>query len=281
MRRLATTLLEDAAGELRGIDDDLSGSVSRLSERLLELRGFIRLVRPEIGEKAYRIEERRLRSLCRSIEPIRQSNAMIAAAERLTEEPGRLNQLQAGALVSRLQSRHLEIAFGLAQSSTREDIDRKIGEASRSLPRMPIRGEGYPVFREGLEAIATAASDRMRLARKETTVERLRSWGRQAGHLGRAIALLSAPWPPVLTPLAEEALRLNHFLQQCNDRSQLVNILATDRTLAHRSLRGAIRDDLERRNRVALPTIFHLGQMLHAEPPQHLAARIGNYWMRV
>ena len=280
VRRLAATLLEEAAGELRGIDDDLSGAVERLSERLRELRSLIRLVRFEIGEKAYRLEEKRLRDLCRSLEPIRQSSAMIAAAEHLTEGPGRLNQLQAGALVSRLQNRHLEIAFGLAQSSTRDEIDRQLAEAGRSLPLLPIRGEGYPVFRKGFETVAELGFERMLSARSKKTTEHLRAWGRQAGHLGRALAFLSAPWSNVIVPLAEESLRLNQLLQQSDDRSQLVKILATDRTLAHRSLRRAIREDLQQRNRTILPTIFRLGQMIHAEPPQHLAARVGDYWMR-
>ena len=278
-RRLGNALLEEGLGTLRETDDELNSSVAILCARLRDLRGLLRLVRFDIGEERYLAEEEKLRSVCRSVEPVRQSGALIAAAAELGQGPESLENLESGALVSRLEGRHLEHAFALAQSSALEEATAILRESVERLAELPIGGEGFPVLRPGLERVATRGSETMLRAQKEPTGKRLRSWGRQVGYLASQLSILSVAWPTVIQPFAEETERLYDMLKRDEDLERLSEILAHDRSLAPKELRDIVRTHLSTRRRASTPVIWDLGRRVYSEPPRHLAARMGRYWM--
>ncbi len=277
--RLGRVLLEEGRGALKETDDDLNGSVAMLSGRLRKMRALLRLIRHDIGGEAYRRAEEPMREVCRSVEPIRQSSALIAVATELGEGPQGLEPLESGALVSRLESRHLEHAFALAQSSALEEAEMILTESIERLASLPISGEGYPLLRPGLERVASRGKEAMFRAQKEPTGKRLRSWGRQVGYLSSQLSILSVAWPTVIQPLAEETERLYTMLKRDEDLERLSEVLAHDRSLAPKELRTRVRHNLTLRRRDAAPVIRDLGRRVYSEPPRHLAARLGRYWM--
>lgn len=278
-RRLGTALLEEGRASLKGTDEELNSSVIAICARLRDVRGLLRLIRHDIGEEAYEREEGVLRQVCRSVEPIRQSGALIVAATELGDGPEALASLESGALVSRLENRHLEHAFALAQSSALEEAGTIMTEAVERLASLPITGEGYPVLRPGLEQVAFRGGEAMLRAHKEPTGKRLRSWGRQVGYLSSQLSILSVAWPTVIQPLAEETERLYAMLKRDEDLERLSEVLAHDRSLAPKELRTRVRTHLSARRRDSTPVIWDLGRRIYSEPARHLAARVGRYWM--
>ena len=281
VRRLASSLILDALRHLERVDSDLNPAVDRICDLLTKGRGLLRLVRHDVGERVYRTEDERLRKVLGLIDPIHQSGRLIARAERIEQEAGEgLDRLQTGVLIARLEARHLELAFALAQSSLLGEVEATLRSSLLRIERLPVQSEGFAGLRAGFEQIAEQGLRRMLEARRKPTEKKIFAWGREVGFLAHHIRFLSHAWPQVLSPLAEETGRLVLILRDDRELGRLADAVRRDRSLAPKPLREPLAELIGDRRTVLLREAWDLGARVHAEPPKHLAARIGRIWMQ-
>lgn len=281
IRRLATSLLDDALTHLGEAESDLNPAVDAICDRVSTIRGILRLVRYDIGSKAFDVEDDRMREVLRLIDPIHQSGLLIARTEELASRRRKdLERLEVDVLVARLEARHLELAFALAQSSTLGEIEGRLGSARQRIDRLPLSSGGFPPVRPGFERVAERGLRRMIRAHEKPTGKRIFSWSRQVGYLHTHIRLLSGAWPEVLDPLAEESGRLVRLLRDDRELGRLADAIRRDRSLAPKPLRRSLVEMIGEERSGLLREAWDLGARLYAEPPHHLVARIGRVWMQ-
>lgn len=281
VRRLASSLIRDALEHLGRVESDLNPAIDRVCDLLTKGRALLRLVRFDIGERPYRTEDERLREVLRLIDPIHQSGRLIARAEILAEDEGdRLDRLQSGMLIARLEARHLELAFALAQSSVLGEVETTLRSSLLRIERLPVASEDFAALRFGFEQVAEQGLRRMLEARQKPTGKKIFAWGRQVGFLSSHIRFLSNAWPEVLNPFAEEIGRLVRILGEDRELGRLADAVRRDRSLTPKPLREPIAELIGEARTRLLREAWDLGARVHAEPPQHLAARVGRIWMQ-
>jgi CHAD domain-containing protein len=276
VRRVTRGRLDSAVERLRDPDADEVEAVHEARKDLKKLRSALRLVRPVLGDEAYRRENERYRDAARRLSDVRDAQALaetIDALEQRFEDESPPGGWAAFKTVL------------TAGSSDAADVDLLRGRAAteieagrREIEGLPLPGTGFDVVGPGLRRAYSRGRKRFAETASEPTDERLHEWRKRSKDLWYHLRLLRPAWRPVLEPLADQAHELSDLLGDDHDLTVLAaridepGIALTAEQRAHLERLIAIRrGELQ-------ADAFALGERLYAEKPRAFASRIGAYW---
>lgn len=278
LRRVARGRAEKAAARLRKAeDDDLADAIHGARKDLKKIRAVLRLLRPELGEKRFRAENRRFRDAGRLLSGSRDAEVRLATLRALEEHfDGELPPAPA-------------LAWGEALEAERDAIagDGEIGEkASAAIERIAggeARTPGWKLERDEWELIEPGLSRSYRQGRKALrTMRRDRDSGsvhefrKRVKDLWYELRLLAGSWPGLLDAGAEQAHELSEALGDHHDLALLAEDLDTRAGVV--TERDAIKALVEKRQDELLDQALALGERLYAEKPKHFRRRLRAYW---
>jgi CHAD domain-containing protein len=277
VRRVARGRLDSAVEGLRDPDADGVEAVHEARKDLKKLRSTLRLVRPVVGEDAYRRENERYRDASRLLSETRDAQVLAETIDALEhrfsdqQPPGGWGEIK-GALAPRGADDGAEIDRLRGRAAA--EIEAGRGEIeSLSLP-----GEGFDVVAPGLRRAYSRGRKRLAEAASEPSDERLHEWRKRSKDLWYQLRLLRPAWRPVLEPLADQARELTDLLGDDHDLVVLEGRTAeTDIPLSDEQRRD-LGELIARRRAELQARAFALGERLYAEKPKAFARRIGAYW---
>ncbi|MGN6586925.1 MAG: CHAD domain-containing protein [Solirubrobacterales bacterium] len=282
--RLATGLTSVAAGRAEAALERLRAAaaaeaaaaeaVHGARKDLKKLRAVLRLLREELGKKAYRRENMRFRDAGRALSQARDAEVKLetlAALSRQGELPaeavetwrqGLDSDRKAAANIDRKRAMAKAIELIAAGLASIEDWQLE-GDSWKTIAA-PLRR----TYRRGRRAIEVAEASRGE--------EDFHEWRKRAKDLWYELRLLEVAWPQVLGANAKEAHRLAELLGEHHD------FAALRKDLGERRLGEAETVTLEvaisRRQEQLAEEAFPLGRRLYAERPQDFSRRLHRYW---
>jgi CHAD domain-containing protein len=267
----AVALLRDQHGE------DPTAAIHGARKDLKKTRSLLRLAEPALGKTEFRLQNRHLRDVARSISAARDADVLVETVDALSERyAGQLPKESFTALRERLaeeagrtQSDGAAVAAALAE----------LEEAAERISQLPVQDADVAALRKGAVRAYARGRDALARAREEPSVENLHDWRKRVKDLWYHQRLLADCWPGVLEAQAEEAHRLSDLLGDDHDLAVLIDTLARSGRptgdapvdedpvveLAHRR-----REELQRQ---ALP----LGRLVYAESPKAYDRRLRHY----
>lgn len=262
-------LRRSEAGEV-----ETAAAVHGVRKDMKKLRTVLRLLRFELGGKAYRRQNARFRDAARALSVARDAEVKLATLETLAEH----EELPGDALEAwrQILDRDREAAANLVAH------DEATVSAARSLIESgleEVRGWGL----EGdswklVEPAVIRTYRRGRRAMKEAEARRdedgLHEWRKRAKDLWYELRLLSCAWPGPLEATAAEAHELTDLLGGHHDLAVLREDLR-ERNLGETA---ALEAAIGRRQEDLAARAFSLGRRLYAERPQELNRRLRRYW---
>jgi CHAD domain-containing protein len=273
VRRVARGRLSHALDELRGAGTDRDEAVHEARKDLKKLRSLLRLVRAEIGDEAYRTENRRLRDAGRRLSGVRDAQVVVEALDGLAgrEEAGAYRGLR-----EVLEARRSSVE---QDRGAREDAVAALEQALRRVADWPLERDGWEALEPGLRRQYRRGRRAMRAALEDPTTEALHEWRKRAKDLWYHLRLLRGAFPAPLDAAAQEAHLLSDHL---GDDHDLAVLLETARGLpeALGGPRGlaAFEAALGRRRAELQAEAFALGRRMYAEPAGAFVKRMGAYW---
>lgn len=273
---------------------DVDAAVHEARKAMKRLRAVLRLVRSEIGEKAYRTENVILRDTARLLAPLRDGQVMAASVGRLRD--GFAGQLAPDALAEleeslwrRHQLRHdrtlsdealFPVVIGTLRAARSRYAAWPIEGAGTTDPygRKPIPNR-YRSIGPGLSRTYGRGRREMDLAANEPTAHHFHQWRKRVKYLRHQVEVLDPLWPEMMSAYARSLDDLGELLGDEHDLAVLVELLATDRSLtaspAEVALAGAL---AEYRRRYLQQAALVLGARVYAESADRFTKRVGMYW---
>src|SRR5262249_43902437 len=188
---------------------------------------MLRLVRTEVGEKAYRAENICFRDAARPLTEVRDAKIFIETVDALVEHfkehlVGRAfndirKKLQDNLRDVRKRVLDEQSAFTVAA----ETVRRARGRVS-DWAKVPSR---WSAIGAGLEDTHRRASVALENAAAEPTVEKLHEWRKQAKYLRYQLEVFVPIWPERLEELANEADKMGELLGDDHDLAVLRQML--------------------------------------------------------
>ncbi|HET9676675.1 MAG TPA: CHAD domain-containing protein [Solirubrobacterales bacterium] len=278
LARVAAGRAEAALERLRDAtagEADAAEAVHGARKDMKKLRTVLRLLRDELGKRAYRRENARFRDAGRALSQARDAEVKLATLNALAEEAG---GLPAGAVETWRQGLESD-----RKAAANIGLDRAMAEAIEliqpglaSIESWQPEGDSWATIAAPLRRTYRRGRQAMKAAESSRSEDDLHEWRKRAKDLWYELRLLEAAWPQVLGATAEEAHTLAELLGEQHDLAVLCADLR-ERRLGEgetASLEVAIQRRQERLIDEAIP----LGRRLYAEEPRDFNRRLRRYW---
>lgn len=274
-RRVAREQIERAQIQLKA-GKDASVAVHETRKCMKRLRALLRLIRPAIGEQAFRSENAHLRDIGAMLSGTRDRHVLIETMSKLEAASGH-NGLGDGVrkLLMEQNGQQGDDVDAAAMKQALKELD----EARKRLSRLRISGRGFDIVGAGLEASYRKARRAFREAYENSEDEAFHEWRKGAQQHWRHMVLLARAWPECLEARINEARDLSQLLGDDHDLAILAAFVGSERATAIPPKQVALIEKLARERQAELRKIARpIGDRLFAESAKALRRRMATYW---
>jgi CHAD domain-containing protein len=272
-RRIAVDQIVRAQSQLHDKGDQAI-AVHETRKSLKRLRALLRLVRPAMGEDAFKQENAQLRDIGLSLSGERDRHVLLETVNKLEGSAGFGRRGLVGSLRECIVAANGEGAPLSVRQSTSRIVDAK-----KRLAELHIHGSGFDVVGAGLERSYRRARRAFREAYDEKTDEAFHDWRKGTQAHWRQMTLLSRAWPDYLGARASEARNLSQILGDDHDLAMLVVFVHSDAAAGLSNEQAAIVEKAARQRQAELrETAKPRGERLFAGGPRTLRRSIDIYW---
>jgi CHAD domain-containing protein len=175
--RIARGRIDHALDELRGASDSSpEDAVHEARKDMKKLRALLRLVRGDLGDKAFRRENAVFRDAGRELAGVRDADVMLATLEALQERyPGELSEKAAGDLRQAVEAHKIRTAAGARSHASDAAIEMLEG-ARRRVSDWPLERDGFDAVEDGLRRVYRQGRRAWRAAEADPSTEALHEW---------------------------------------------------------------------------------------------------------
>ena len=277
VRRIALEQI-DIAEEKLAAKDDVPTAIHDARRCLKRLRSLVRLVRPALGEVAYRREAERVAGTGRLLSGERDVHVMRQTAAKLESRFGPLPN-GAGKRLQALLAASAAAALAASGADGRRQALQRIRQTRKFFAGHALDGVSFAPIAEGLERSYRKGRRAFRGAYRKPSDDAFHVWRKAVQQHWRHMQLVSRGWPEALSARAGEAKELSRLLGEDHDHAVLLAHVAqpcspglTSADIAAltslcRSCQAEIRAQCEPH-----------GARLFAERADDLKERIETYW---
>ncbi len=278
LRRIALGRVEKALGRLEhGGEEDLAAAIHGARKDLKKLRGVLRLVRHELGKKAFEVEDRRYRDAGRLLSGSRDAEVKLETLTKLRHEFEDLPEDVAERWAGMLETERDEIATAL-----RGEADGQVGAASEAIEEgrerirhWSLRTDSWALVGPGLARSYRDGRRRMNQVLTKPSAENVHDWRKRAKDLWYQLRIVREAWPALLGETVDQAHELTDLLGDHHDLSVLAEDLRSRHELGGP---GPFEVAIEKRQDDLLGRALAIGQRLYAERPKAFKRRLKRYW---
>lgn len=292
LRRLSVDQCEMALGALTDPSADVDAGIHEARKAMKRIRAILRLVRPRIGERIYRYENRTLRDAARLVAAARDA---VVCVESVMSLQSRFGGVLGGDvfedLTGRLEGRAARIRREVVAGSGAVD------SLVSTLERARVRFAAWPIDKDeavayggaipnrfgsmggGLAATYRRGRNEMRLAYRSPTTSNFHEWRKRVKYLRHQMEILAPLWPGVVGETAGALDHLGDLLGEEHDLAELLAVLAIDPALCPDPVERSLLAALAQHRRAELRASAHMvGSRVYAEKPGRFVDRMEAYW---
>jgi CHAD domain-containing protein len=274
LRRIAIEQIDKAVLEASAPHAEFDGTVHKLRQRCKNLRGLLRIVRPEL--KAFKAEDGEIGSIAARLSQARDAAVMVATFDSLVAEAPGTDGL------AQLRDALTERGGGPTPHIDEQALLHEFCDAALA---MRERVGGWRLKRKKFGAIAGGVEDtyrRMRQDMREAAADgspaTLHAWRKQAKYHRHHMLLLRRHAPDMLNGRIKLLAELADMLGQHHDLAVLVEVLSGRRVAGAPAAVNSIVELAHARQHSLGEQAFSLGQQIAAEKPSALTERLQRYW---
>jgi len=277
VRRVALAQI-DLAEEKLTSQDNIPDAIHNARRGLKRLRALIRLLRPAIGDAAYRRESQRIAGAARPLAGARDVHVMRLTASKLESRFGPLPD-GAGQRLDTLLAKAAAAISSDAGKDGRAQALKRLTQMRKFFAGHALDGVSFESLAEGLERCYRKGRRGFRDAYRKPSDESFHAWRKCVQRHWRHMQLIARAWPEVVSARADEAKELSRLLGEDHDLAVLLAKVAEcapeDLTRADvAAIGGLCRSWQAEIRHMAEPR----GARLFAEPAEGLRRRIEAYW---
>ncbi|HEY2148822.1 MAG TPA: CHAD domain-containing protein, partial [Pirellulales bacterium] len=231
IRRIARKELDKSLELLIGEKhESRDETVHEVRKSFKKIRAVLRMVRPAIGDAAYRTENICFRDAARPLTKVRDAKILVETLDAILDHfhehvAGRSFHETREALQTNLRSVRREV---LDEQDAPANIAAIVKEARPRIKEWSDVPNKWRSIGDGVRDVHRRARDSFDTAKQSPSVETLHEWRKQAKYLRYQLEILRPLWPERMEELADEADRMTELLGDDHDAAVLRQMLADD-----------------------------------------------------
>jgi len=281
IRRIAGEMV-DALIEIVEHEEDIEVAIHTFRKGCKEIRALLRLVRDDLGETCYQLENAFYRDLARPFSERRDRWVFIETIDEvLTPE----DSAEHDPIVALLQTTRNNLLADYTQRyadripDSFDEVAAKLTEAKKRIADWLIDDQGFASIRKSIRRIYERGRSTMAIAAAEPDAETRHKWRKLVKYLWYQLRTLRQIAPEAMESIALDWYELSSLLGVDHDLSELINALSNDPELAGgpeniRTIEKVIiihQEELETQ-------IYTLAERLYLDDADSFVNRLGKYW---
>jgi CYTH domain-containing protein/CHAD domain-containing protein len=255
--------------------DDPATAIHSARKDIKKIRSVLRLLRAELGEKAYGVENKRYRDAGRALSGSRDVAVKVETLTALEERFGHEMPSASTWNWKRVLERERREAAEKAGDSEAIDTAVEALEAGRETATEWSLNGSWKLFGPGLKQAYKQGRKAMARVAEDPDPELIHEWRKRAKDLWYDLRLIRRAWPELLGPTVDRVHALADLLGDHHDLTVLGEDLASRPRVGSKGKLGAL---IEQRQEELLDAALSLGARLYAEKPEAFGKRIHSYW---
>lgn len=281
VRRMAAEQLDKALEHLACQDGKRDKHIHEARKATKRLRALMRLVRRELGDEVYALENQCYRDAGQRLSELRDATVLIETVDRLVESLGKDVPKSRFARVRAWLVERRDQVYGQAASSNLVALEviADLTPARERLEDWNLQHQGWGGIRVGLQRIYARGRRDFDAAYALPSDEAFHDWRKQAKYLWYHTQILENIWPSVMQALTGELDQLGELLGEDHDLAVLrTTVLAefprAGATATLRALESRIGEVRARKQAEARL----LAERIYLERPRDFTRRLRGYW---
>jgi CHAD domain-containing protein len=278
LRRIARQHLQAALEHVAGATADSSDkAVHEARKAFKKVRAVLRMVRPKIGQSAFRLENESLRDAGRPLSEVRDATILVQTLEKLKAEFAEAIPAETFVPVHEELLAHQDQVRKrvLDKQQSLAGTEAATGGAIERVSEWLDVPNKWSSVAKGVKRVYRQARRRHGEAKADATMEARHEWRKAVKYLRYQLEILRPLWPEGLGELTAQAERLGQLLGEEHDLAVLAGILS-DRPerFGGRGSVGAVVAIVESRREDLAREADVLGEQLFQERPKEFARRL-------
>ena len=281
VRRMAGAQLDKALVHLGCQDGERDKHIHEARKATKRLRALVRLVRRDLGDEVYALENQCYRNAGQRLSGLRDATVLVETLDRLVECLGKDVPKSRFVRVRAWLVERRDRAYGQANSSNRavQEAIAALAQARERVEHWNLQRQGWGGIRVGVQRIYARGRRDFAGAYALPSDEAFHDWRKQVKYLWYHTQILEHIWTPVMQALVEELDQLGDLLGQDHDLAVLRTTVlaefpragATATLLALERRIGEVRSRMQGQARL-------LGERIYLERPREFTRRLRGYW---
>jgi CYTH domain-containing protein/CHAD domain-containing protein len=278
MRRVIVGRLDKAVERLREADEEGDAQAEAIHgarKDLKKARAALRLIRDELGEKAFKRENHALRDAARLLSASRDAEVKLETLDALVEGAGDAPPGATALWREALVADRDRIVGG--EGAEAGDAVTAIEEVAARAPEWRIRHDGWKLLAPGLDTAYSEGREAFAALGDSPSFEAVHDLRKRGKDLWYQVRLLRDAWEPVLEATTEEIHDFTDLLGDHHDLAVLADDLE-ERPQVDPAQRQTLKTLIEARQAELLGEARSAGERIYAEKPKAFGRRLRAYW---
>jgi len=256
-------------------EEDPTAAIHSARKDIKKIRSVLRLLRGELGEKAFRAENKRYREAGRAISGSRDAAVKVETLTALEERFGHaIPSASAWNWKRVLERERGEASEDATDSAAIETAVAALEGGSAAAADWSLE-DSWELFGPGLEEAYGRGRKAMAKVAADPDPELVHEWRKRGKDLWYDLRLIRRAWPQLLEPTVDSVHELTDLLGDHHDLTVLARDLAARPRVGSKGKLGEL---IEQRQAELLADALELGTRLYAEKPKAFSKRIHAYW---
>ena len=281
VRRMAAEQLDRALDHLGRQDGERDKHIHEARKATKRLRALVRLVRRDLGDEVYALENQCYRGAGQRLSGLRDATVLVETLDRLVESLGKDVPKSRFARVRTWLVERRDRAYSQVDSNNRavQEVIADLAQARERLEHWNLQRRGWGGVRVGMQRMYAQGRRDFAAAYVLPSDEAFHDWRKQVKYLWYHTQILENIWPSVMQSIAEELDQLGELLGQDHDLAVLHTTVLTEfpragATATLLALERRIGEVRTRKQARARP----LAERIYLERPREFSRRLGGYW---
>ncbi|MCU0406621.1 MAG: CHAD domain-containing protein [Ignavibacteriaceae bacterium] len=281
LKRIVLELIDKSVFNLSKGNGSFNEDVHDTRKNFKKIRTVLRLIRSEIGEEKYKIENAFYRDAGRTLSDLRDSTVLILTFDKLAKSAElEMSNFDFSVFRDFLVEKHKTIRTAKSKkSAVINSLSTDLLLARSRVFDWPLSGDDFKLIKKNLQQIYEQGQKYMYAVFSEAVKENVHEWRKRVKDLWYAMRILSNLWPEIMSPLVTLLGKLSDTLGDANDL-----FLLKERIISNQS---KFKDDqhtrelinfIDRRIIDLLRDARSIGRKVYSEDPKFFVGRMQNYF---
>jgi CHAD domain-containing protein len=281
LKRIVLELIDKSVFNLSKGNGSFNEDVHDTRKNFKKIRTVSRLIRIEIGEESYKMENSFYRDAGRTLSDLRDSTVLILTFDKLVKSSElEMSNFDFSVFREFLVEKHKTIRTAKSKkSAVINSLSTDLLLARSRVFDWPLSGDDFKLIKKNLQQIYEQGQKYMYAVFSEAVKENVHEWRKRVKDLWYAMRILSNLWPEIMSPLVTLLGKLSDSLGDANDL-----FLLKERILSNQS---KFKDDqhtrelinfIDRRIIDLLRDARSIGRKVYSEDPKFFVGRMQNYF---